>query len=513
MSEQPPTGAPDAGTDPEGLEAFLRAHAAEAVDRRPASVAHDPWRQTFHIQPPVGLLNDPNGLVQHHGTYHVCYQWHPFAPEHGLKLWARLTSTDLVHWTWQPPVLVPSHPYDRNGCYSGSAVVHEGEIRLVYTGNVYPPVGERIPYQNLATLHADGSTSMHPGNPVVPSLPGYGGDVRDPKVVERDGQYLMVLGSHTPDGQGTALLLRSSDLVAWELVGPMAGGPEEPYGHMWECPDLILLDGRDVLVVSPMADLGPTAGRRRFVDITAYSVGALDMASGRFTATGWRRVDHGPDFYAAQSFTDESGRVIQVAWMGLPDHPGQPDLAVKHPTVANGWVHCLTVPRELRLDGDDLLQWPVGELAALRGDPLRTQTSIGPDESFELDVPRLGPALDIELSATCEPGGRISVRLRDGDAGRPVVVSLDPHAGTATIDRTRLGTGEGGVSTGSFRPGATVEVRILLDRSSIEVFVDGGRLAMSARIYPTAGDELVGLDASGSQVSLEATLWPMAAGP
>ena len=76
----------------------------------PRSVDADPWRQTFHIQPPVGLLNDPNGLVEHGGTYHLCYQWHPFEPAARLKFWAHLTSTDLVHWVEQPPALAPSNP-------------------------------------------------------------------------------------------------------------------------------------------------------------------------------------------------------------------------------------------------------------------------------------------------------------------------------------------------------------------------------------------------------------------
>ncbi len=86
----------------------------------------DPWRQTFHIQPPVGLLNDPNGLVEHDGTYHLCYQWHPFEAAHGLKFWAHLTSTDLVHWVEQPPALTPSSACDMHGCYSGSGIVHDG---------------------------------------------------------------------------------------------------------------------------------------------------------------------------------------------------------------------------------------------------------------------------------------------------------------------------------------------------------------------------------------------------
>ena len=178
----------------------------------------DPWRQTFHIQPPVGLLNDPNGLVEHDGTYHLCYQWHPFEPAHGLKFWAHLTSTDLVHWVEQAPALAPSSAWDMHGCYSGSGIVHDGAVRFLYTGNVFSPEGRRLPHQNLATLEPDGRVVKHPANPVVPPLDGYTGDIRDPKVWAQDGWYWMVLGAQTLDGVGTVLLLRSADLVSWEVL-------------------------------------------------------------------------------------------------------------------------------------------------------------------------------------------------------------------------------------------------------------------------------------------------------
>jgi beta-fructofuranosidase len=157
-----------------------------------------------------------------------------------------------------------------------------------------------------------------------------------------------------------------------------------------------------------------------------------------------------------------------------------------------------------------LLQWPVAELELLRGEPtvvagalLEAGTSMGVAGVS-------GTALDLQLTATCAYGATLAVRLRDGGAGRPVVLTLDPHAGTATLDRTKLGTGEGGLFTGSFRPGPDVDARILLDHSSIEVFVDGGRLALSARIYPVDGDSLVGFDATGAQVTLDLTAWPLA---
>jgi len=517
----PPAGAPWPGgaaetvgapatIDAFSLDGELRAWAHRAVEERPASVASDPWRQAFHIQPPVGLLNDPNGLVAHRGTYHLCYQWHPFAARHALKFWAHLTSTDLVHWTERPIALAPSHDYESHGCYSGSGIVHDGAVRFLYTGNVRTPDGGRTPFQLLATVDPAGRVIKHRANPLFGAIPGCTVHVRDPKVWSRDGHLWMVLGAQTEDLLGTALLLRSEDLVEWQYLGPVAGGAGDPYGYMWECPDLVHLDGREVLVISPQLDHGEAAGAGRWEDVSVYAVGTLDVRAPAFTREGdYRRVDAGPDFYAPQTLADDSGRTIMVGWMGMPDHDGQPTLAEKHPTVANGWVHCLTVPRVLSLDGDALVQWPVAELEALRGDPIvMAEQRVDADTSVALHGAG-GTALDIELSATCDPGGTVGVRLREGDAGCPVVLTLDPHAGTATLDRTLLGAGEGGVHTGAFRPGNRVDARILLDHSSIEVFVDGGRLAMSARIYPVEGNDQLCLDISGAPATLEATVWPM----
>jgi sucrose-6-phosphate hydrolase SacC (GH32 family) len=156
------------------------------------------------------------------------------------------------------------------------------------------------------------------------------------------------------------------------------------------------------------------------------------------------------------------------------------------------------------------VQQPVAELAALRGEELALPAApVAPGSPVVLAG--AGTALDLELRVRCDAGASLTLALRDGPSGRPVRLRIEPHAGRATLDRTALGTGEGGTSTGAFRAAGEVSVRVLLDHASVEVFLDEGRLAMSARIYPAAGEADVVLTADGGPVQLAGAAWRLAA--
>lgn len=121
--------------------------------------AADPHRPRWHLAAPVGLLNDPNGFIEHDGRYHLFYQWNPLGCEHRNKGWGHVTSTDLLHWQHEPVALLPTEAYESHGCYSGSAVSDEqGRLTLIYTGNVKYPDGSRTAYQCLA--RADGAGAL-----------------------------------------------------------------------------------------------------------------------------------------------------------------------------------------------------------------------------------------------------------------------------------------------------------------------------------------------------------------
>ncbi len=172
------------------------------------------------------------------GRYHLFYQWNPLACDHTYKCWGHWSSADLLHWRHEPIALMPDEEYDRNGCYSGSAVEFEGALTLCYTGNVKFPDGGRTARQCLATQNADGT--FRKLGPVLPLPEGYTGHVRDPKVWRQDGRCTWFLGRRMCNS-GKVLLLYRQRPAGVAPVGEIAGhdvnGPANA-GYMWECPDL-----------------------------------------------------------------------------------------------------------------------------------------------------------------------------------------------------------------------------------------------------------------------------------
>ena len=227
-----------------------------ALDAIAASAAaDDPDYPRFHVVPPVGRLNDPNGLLVDGDTYHAFYQFSPFHPHRKLVYWGHSSSTDLLHWRHHAPAVIPDSSYDRSGAYSGNAIVLEGTeldgsaaqvpYHLFYTGNLKDPVtDERTASQCLVTSGDLTDFTKWPGNPLIPThAEGYTAHYRDPQVFrdpDRPGEYRMLIGVQRADETGAAVLYRSRNLVSWELEGelrfPGAGGAFDSFGYMWECP-------------------------------------------------------------------------------------------------------------------------------------------------------------------------------------------------------------------------------------------------------------------------------------
>jgi beta-fructofuranosidase len=440
----------------------------------------EPWRQTFHLEPPRGWMNDPNGLCYFGGRYHVFFQYCPeSAAGAGSKCWGHYESPDLLHWTFTGAPLLPDHPADRDGVYSGSAAADGETLYLYYTGNVkYPGDYDYIRSGregNVLRVATRDGRSMGPKQLLLTNR-DYPGScschVRDPKVWRESGGWKMVLGARTRTDRGRVLVYHSPDGQHWHRAAIVQ--KKEPFGYMWECPDFFRLDGRGILSVSPQ---GLPHSPIRFQNVYQSGWFAVDGAleSGRLGSfTEW---DMGFDFYAPQTFAAPDGRRLMLGWMGLPDSP------YENPTAALGWQHCLTVPRELFFDDEGrLCQRPARELEALLSGEKRT-----------LPAGEAGRA-ELPCRITARPEGAFLLDL--GGAS----LQWDPEAGYCTLAFSSAALG-GGRTVRSVPLSRCREVSILADTSSLEIYLDGGAAVLATRFYPREGT--LSLRAEGTAAAVE----------
>lgn len=478
----------------------LLAQAASSID---GSASHlDPDYPRFHLAPPVGRLNDPNGLVVIDGRYHACYQFSPFFPEQRLVFWGHASSTDLLHWTDHGPALAPDAWYDRTGVYSGGALVRGSSVWFYYTGNVRLDDGGREAFQCLATSDDLVHFSKSETNPLIPAQPaGYTAHFRDPQVWREGDRYRMCLGAQRADETGCALLFTSPDGLAWEFEGELTlpdteVGPGRVY--MWECPNLVRLvdadtgEPHDVLLFCPQGiALDDGLSHNEFP--CGYVVGNLVGTDLRDTG-GFRELDRGFEFYAPQVFTrapDDQGPAVLMAWAGNPGQDDQPSLE------GHRWVHTMALPRELSLHSGLLRQRPV--------------------------LPELGQVFAIEPSAALQPleplagargfilellfpdGWPAGFALRLGTADAALHLGLGPEG--LVVDRSATAYPAGGRRSTPLPPGCAPRLVIAHDRSITEIFAGDGELSFTLRNYLGAGPIRIDLAAaSGATARLVNTI-------
>ncbi|MFC0186864.1 glycoside hydrolase family 32 protein [Fictibacillus aquaticus] len=450
-------------------EKELLAQAYAEIEKNRDIVENDPYRMNYHIMPPTGLINDPNGFIEWNGKYHLFYQWQPFKTGHGTKFWGHVSSTDLVHWEHEPIALAPSEWYEQDGCYSGSAVEQDGKLFLLYTGNVKED-DDRETYQCLAES-SDGKTFKKHG-PVLHLPKEYTAHFRDPKVWKKNDTWYMIIGAQTKKLEGRAVLFQSQDLKNWTRLGDVTGTNTDligEFGYMWECPDLFELGGKEVMVVSPQG-VAPDGMLYHNEHQCGYLVGDLDYEEVKYRHGAFVEMDRGFEFYAPQTLVDAKGRRIMIAWMGMPDQYEQ-----KHPTIPFKWIHSLTLPRELKLVGNKVYQVPLEEMKMLRGDGVSYAGAemVNEEKQFdgvEGDVMELG--LD-DISGTFE---RLEITLR-GNAR----FIYNKETKLATLERASFAHGQ--TESRHCYLEELNSLRIFVDKSSIEIFINEGEEVFSARQF------------------------------
>jgi fructan beta-fructosidase len=456
----------------------------------------EPYRLQFHFSPAANWMNDPNGMVYYDGEYHLFYQYYPDSTVWGPMHWGHAVSGDLVHWQHLPIALYP----DSLGyIFSGSAVMdlnntsglgEPGKPAMIaiftYHNHKLSDQGRTdYQYQGMAYSLDKGRTWVkYKNNPVLPN-PGLK-DFRDPKVSwnSETGKWIMTLavGDHIR-------FYSSPNLKDWKMESEF-GKNMGAHGGVWECPDLFELPVTNnegtkkwVLLVSinPGAPNGGSG--------TQYFIGSFDGHIFKWEESSVKWIDNGMDNYAGVTWSNVTNRSIFLGWMSnwayaqvVPTHP---------------WRSAMTVPRELSLifrNNTYLLKSnPVKEMDQLATLLVSKENLIldqkGTDLKFEKKELTVSK---IKLNVSIENAEELIIEISNSK-NQKVSLGYKPGPGELYIDRTLAGRSD-------FEPTFAAKVHklnieqklqkvsmeILIDKSSIEFFFDGGDYAMTDLVYPEA---------------------------
>ena len=441
------------------------------------------FREHFHLMPPVGWLNDPNGLCQFEGVYHAFFQYSPFDAEGGVKMWGHYISDNMLDWKYQGVALYPDQPFDCHGVYSGSALVEDGKMYLYYTGNVKLEDGE---YDYIRTGR-EGNTvlvssedGIHFGHKKqLMRNTDYPDDltchVRDPKVWKEQDTYYMVQGARTKEDVGQILIFTSKDKVNWKFKSRIES--KEPFGYMWECPDYFTIGDKKILSASVQGLEGGIWEERNVYQSGYFEVEGDILSS--YKLGEYKLWDYGFDYYAPQSFETEDGRRIHISWMGMPDCEAYTNL-----TIADGWQHCFTLPREIYVKDGKICQRPIRELDYKEAITKTAENKLqaGSCKAYDLKIDKIqnnqfciALAEELLLEYT---DGRFGMRFTDN---RKTCVSAGRDCRYVETDEV-------------------TNIRVIADVSSVEVFVNDGEYVFSTRYYPDKYS--INVQAEGADICL-----------
>ena len=536
---------------------------AREYEERETAKIPETDRPVFHFSPRTGWLNDPNGFSFYKGKYHLFYQYHPYSPYWGPMHWGHAVSSDMISWEYLPAAMAPDTEYDKSGCFSGTAItLPDGRQLLMYTGcgdSSEDPLdkGRWLQTQCVAvSKETDNGIEFvkFEGNPVIKAgnLPEdcdpY--EFRDPYLWRAaDGTYRALVaagrtGEIGKDGnylheKGTQLILfRSDDCFEWEF-GKVMFEDHRRIGVMWECPNFFDLDGKHILIASPMdmhAEADEAVGSVRFPQGSNVCciAGEYDEKTEIFTPDGgYEPVDIGLDFYAPQVMKAPDGRLIMIGWMQDPKYgnfadagddltgPGlQYAVPVEHP---DGYIHGpegsrifgqMTVPRELKFRDGKLYQWPVRELCEYRKNRLDYDGVLLKDEERRFDGIS-GRAIELEVEVAPYEVGAPLYREFTIDFAKDedhfIRLSYKPARSLITIDRSRSGQCSEITARRSYRAKysyGSLSLRILIDKWSAEVFVNGGEQVMSLTYYTPPEADGISFAAEGS-VQMDVTAYQL----
>lgn len=440
-------------------------------------------RPAFHVTPPVGWMNDPNGFSLYQGEYHLFYQYHPYSTHWGPMHWGHCKTRDFVKWEQLPCALAPDTDYDGQGCFSGSAVEQDGKHILMYTSVLEQKAEDGTPVirQTQSIAVGDGlNYAKIEQNPVITAdvLPEGSSpvDFRDPHIWKEGNTFYSCIGSKNADDSGQIALFSSGDAEHWNFEGIMDRCSNR-YGKMWECPDFFTLEEKQVLIVSPQF-MRAEGLEFHNGNNSIYFVGSFDAESKQFLRKEAGSIDYGLDFYAPQTVETADGRRVMIAWMQSWDNYLTPE--------EFEWSGVMTIPRELSFKEDKLIQKPIRELEAYWKKEVTHKEVKLDKQTGEKALQGIGGRI-FDMTVECRGSDFRSFEIiLAADSQNRTSLIYDREKGTLTTDRTYSGLVHDLLSTRSMYTkeyDGKISLRILMDKFTLEVFVNDGEQAMTSLIY------------------------------
>lgn len=448
------------------------------------------YRPAYHHTPLYGWMNDPNGMFYKDGKWHLYYQHNPYGSKWQNMTWGHSVSTDLVSWEHLPLAIEPD---GLGAIFSGSCAIDrentagygENAVVAMYTSAAKSQI------QSLAGSKDGGLTfEKYSGNPVLPLE----SEARDPNMFwnPETKEWTLIL-AHALDHE--MLIFTSPDLKAWTLQSAFGKGLGAQEG-VWECPDLFELDvpgskkSKWVLIcnINPGGPIGGSAAQYFIGDFDGKTFRADTDRNGN-VLTKW--MDYGKDHYATVSWSDApDNRRVVIGWMSNWEY------AAEVPT--QQFRSANTLPREMKLfkgaDGDlYLASAPASELLGLRGAAIAEsgKASLGKtDLNFTIPADTEGLC---EITASFDAGKKSKVEFTlSNKEGEKVIMTYDAATRTMAFDRTGAGLSDFSQSFPAVTVAPTrenngkIELRIFVDRSSIELFGNDGQFVMTNLVFPTS---------------------------
>lgn len=489
---------------------LLMGASACAQDSNQEITYDEMYRPQFHFSPQENWMNDPNGMVYHNGEYHLFYQYNPFGNTWGHMSWGHAVSEDLVRWEHLPVAL-----YEENNVmiFSGSAVVDHNNTSgfgttenppmvAIYTGH---HTDQELQDQRIAYSTDNGrSWTKYEGNPVLDEGMA---NFRDPKVLwhEDTEQWVMVLAL---PAEYKVAFYGSPDLKSWEKLSEF--GPSAATDGIWECPLLFQLpvegtgEKRWVLQVD-LNPGGPAGGSGSQYFLGDFDGTAFTQDPATLGETRW--VDHGPDYYAVQSFenvTTENGGQIWMAWMN--------NWAYAQEIPTSPWRSAMTIPREIMLreyeDGTYLVRKPAENLKKLRGEHFSFQDkTIRGNSDLLASSGVKGNLLEVIAEFKLADATKFGFRVAEGDT-EETILGYNTQTDELYIDRSKSGEVNFSKNFSMFHTAplpdkeGRINIHFYLDASSLEVFANDGRTSMTERIFPSEQGTGISLFSEGGEVEL-----------